>query len=424
MHFYISFIRQTLFPDLQMKINDNIPILTGIISLLLLSCTPDRSQNEHAGSCQIVNIKNAMSVDKKINLSTIADSIAYVVLEVNDRSIFGKVSAIEVGNKYVLISDRSQEKLLLFNLKGKFLRTIGKRGKGPEEYISLSKISLNEHEESVYIYDGNLNCIFIFSLTGEFLKKINLSFWSYGIKEISNDLIACYIPPAYYNYEKKVTKDFSIQVIDHTGTIKQQLLPHKPFRVANDMPIYPAQFYNYYDTLTFKEVANDTIYRISGDGKNISATYFIETEHADQIDMESMANKKAYLQKIEEQVSVHKVIETKDYLFINLSYHQYAKSVFYNKSDGSNCNVVFNYDIYDVGFHNDIDGGMPFWPKAGTNDGKLINYFYPSAFLKVYENDYYESIKVKNTELKQGFIQMIEEHMPTGNLIIQIITLR
>ncbi|MCG8309682.1 MAG: 6-bladed beta-propeller, partial [Cytophagales bacterium] len=73
--------------------------------------------------------------ENMLTTSEFADTVLYIPLETNSQSLFKKISQIQLINDNILIS--STHRLLLFTKKGKFIRQIGKKGKGPGEYLLI-----------------------------------------------------------------------------------------------------------------------------------------------------------------------------------------------------------------------------------------------------------------------------------------------
>jgi hypothetical protein len=90
-----------------------------------------------------------------------------------EEEIFSEISSIAVddeGNIYLL--DRKENKILVFDKKGKYLRSFGKKGQGPGEMSGPVGIHLTPAKE--LLVEDSLNQRFIFfSLDGKFLKSIS-----------------------------------------------------------------------------------------------------------------------------------------------------------------------------------------------------------------------------------------------------------
>lgn len=110
-----------------------------------------------------------------------------------EEEIFSEISSIAVddeGNIYLL--DRKENKILVFDKKGKYLRSFGKKGQGPGEMSGPVGIHLTPAKE--LLVEDSLNQRFIFfSLDGKFLKNIStVKFFGLGGVELDsqNNMIA------------------------------------------------------------------------------------------------------------------------------------------------------------------------------------------------------------------------------------------
>ena len=90
-----------------------------------------------------------------------------------EEEIFSEISSFTVddeGNIYLL--DRKENKILVFDKKGKYLRSFGKKGQGPGEISGPVGIRLTPARE--LLVEDSLNQRFaFFSLDGKFLRSIS-----------------------------------------------------------------------------------------------------------------------------------------------------------------------------------------------------------------------------------------------------------
>ena len=86
-----------------------------------------------------------------------------IVLEDTDESLLGKVDKLEVcdNNLYVLEKGRG---LFLFNKQGKFIKMIGRQGKGPGEYIDPDDISIDRENKKIYVLEIKEQDLLLFNL--------------------------------------------------------------------------------------------------------------------------------------------------------------------------------------------------------------------------------------------------------------------
>lgn len=120
-------------------------------------------------------------------------------LETCSNSIINNISQIYFGDDVIYIFDESQQKILCFDIhSGSFVRQIGNQGKGPNDYIYLTCIFFDVHEQLLYAHDLAQHKMFVFEENGNLLEtikteygfksfcKIDSSFWVWSCYEQNN----------------------------------------------------------------------------------------------------------------------------------------------------------------------------------------------------------------------------------------------
>ena len=113
----------------------NMSILGIVLLTLLLSCAGSSS---HSLSNELIEIDVKKEYPKKdIILNDIAE-ITYIPLETNDSSVIHPNFEISLSTDTIIVSDRGQSKLFLFNKKGSYLDGFKRSGgQSGEEYNSI-----------------------------------------------------------------------------------------------------------------------------------------------------------------------------------------------------------------------------------------------------------------------------------------------
>lgn len=105
-------------------------------------------------------------------LQTEIASVEYIALDTTE--LFGFVEKILVRDERIYIKDPYVGKLLVFNLDGTFLNTIGWVGRGPEEFLGITDFSVTDN--CVLVYDGQSDRLLTYDLQGEFLTSREVPF--------------------------------------------------------------------------------------------------------------------------------------------------------------------------------------------------------------------------------------------------------
>lgn len=141
-----------------------------ICSFFFFSCKESKKNED---------VKNKLSFLEKemdsIGVTDIFHDFEYIALETNDESIIGEVSKILIyDNKYYLLDKTRGMKVYVFNDKGDFIRSIGKKGKGPGEYLNLEDFTIDESSGHIVLL-GYPSIVYVFDSLGQFVKQKKLT---------------------------------------------------------------------------------------------------------------------------------------------------------------------------------------------------------------------------------------------------------
>jgi hypothetical protein len=109
----------------------------------------------------------------EIPLSYFVEELQMVRLENRDDALVGN-QATTVTENYILVRNNKQNPYKLFDIKGKFIATIGGYGQGPNEYKNVYDDFICEKTNQIFILPWQSDKILRFNLKGEPLKAIPL----------------------------------------------------------------------------------------------------------------------------------------------------------------------------------------------------------------------------------------------------------
>ena len=121
-----------------------------------------------------------------LKLSDFSDHMEYIPLETKKESLVRGVACLQMNDSVIGVSD--MQKVLLFKKNGKFIRTIGRRGKGPQEYGGI----YNFYFKADTIYIITVNKVLKFTMDGKFQREIKTNSLSHTTMDDKGNLI-------YYN---------------------------------------------------------------------------------------------------------------------------------------------------------------------------------------------------------------------------------
>ena len=84
----------------------------------------------------------------------------------------GAVKDVKITDDYIFVQS-SDERLLMYDMNGEFIRQIGFKGRGRGEYTSLQNFDILPGKEEIYLAESMCDNILIYSFQGEYLRKIS-----------------------------------------------------------------------------------------------------------------------------------------------------------------------------------------------------------------------------------------------------------
>jgi len=126
--------------------------------------------------------KEMADVDKVITVDSLIEEVLFpeevydiniIPLETKSESIIGSIDQIFYAQNRFFIHCLRQRKILIFTEDGKYVNSIDRFGKGPEEYIELRDFKVDSIGN---IYILSYNKILKYNLAGKFIKDIRLDF--------------------------------------------------------------------------------------------------------------------------------------------------------------------------------------------------------------------------------------------------------
>lgn len=153
-----------------------------LLVIILNSCIPKNND------LQEIDLTN-YSGGRILQLDEMMEDIRIVRLETSENSLVPSYYLEFIGEKYILIM--SKDNILQFDCEGKFIRSVGKKGKGPGEFngISYYDVDVNESKLYTYFYGRNDHLLGYDLNTGMPLSTIKLPYRSISEFTLTEDHI-------------------------------------------------------------------------------------------------------------------------------------------------------------------------------------------------------------------------------------------
>lgn len=203
-----------------MNISFRLIAFFGYVSIfVILSLVSCNSRQQESKSSDIVYLSiNPKILPPPAQLTDVVESVRLIPLETNPQCYINAIVRTYVGKEYILVlSPGSMQYLFLFSKSGKFIRKIGRPGKGPTEYNNIRDISLNEERKEVYVSTDLHGEMISYSFDGSFIERIDGLVGAGESKRISADQIA---------YQTRL--DFEVKVLNLKNSDTLSFIPIDP----------------------------------------------------------------------------------------------------------------------------------------------------------------------------------------------------
>ncbi len=396
-------------------------ILALYLGALLLVCACNNASV--SSPIPFIDIKQAVDNVHDINLSLYISDIKYLPLQSNDNSIFlGDVSKFAIDENHIYIAGYGQSQIHIFSKNGRYLKSIGKKGRGPGEYIAIRSINPMPEKNAVLIEGGYKSIVYSLNdnstiseveynqlLENENREVVSIgAFQTYTAQQYIHSIIPLngylYIHIVDKNefserllvvsddsYSPNVIKRIGLKDVTITETSKhsQELEPSSIYKANNEISILNAYA--------------DTIYAIKNNEPVVKL--FIKYGHYPYPRTSNINREQLLLEPepIETDSLIfatmympveRPVYNTTPLLTNNDSPTQFTlcmgrkidelneTRLIYNKSTGKSA-IPQYYKKYEMaGLQNDLDGGIPFWPDF-AHEKKLYQFIDAGKFIEL-----------------------------------------
>lgn len=304
----------------------------------------------------IIEVEQNFSNVKPVPLSSIGDKLEYIALETTPESLLAHATEIEMTESLVFV--RGGDKLVEFDREGKYIRTIGKQGRGPGEYSQIWDFCVDETNGKIYFVD-NFN-LMVYGFDGEFVESVKLPFFSLYCLVKYPDRLFYSSPNIPY---QTADTSFSWYETDLHG--KNTLKYVSGYK--KNVSLSGSPFYTFNKLVHFIEFGSDTLFYMPGSKPEPYALFrFGNLKMEADIPMskpgvyDGPENKLLWLVRMDEDPG-HL------YITCNMGFRGPLFNSIFNKK------TLETTFLENNGFVNDLDGGLPFWPKYIYNGSTLVN---------------------------------------------------
>ena len=392
-----------------------------LILSLAVACNTSTKGPSPAG---VVDVSGVWDADTVMMLSTIAENIEYVPLELTPDCILGDYYNVRpvVLRNYILVSEYHQP-LRLFSRSGRYIGKVGGIGKGPMEYNERFTYSYDEEANLIVILDMQMKKLLRFNFKRDFIALTRLTGYPSKIVIDGPDKFGImYLP---WNEMEKDTARFDW--INANGKVLNsvRLYRNRP-KDGGGTYALSARLYKTEGHLRFIEAPYDTIYQLVDNREFKPAWYF--NEGPNSLSREITLDSRRFNEEFQTHSFIDNVMETKDYMFIRGVSKQLTKAIFYNIRQGKAWSLkqqegFEGFFLGVLGFHNDLDGGVPFWPTSWKPE-YLVSITAPEVLLPAFKDRPEPVYPLTRPDLRPKLFKMVSKLTDNDNPVVVIVTLK
>lgn len=264
---------------------------------LLMACT---SPDKHTGK----NVLSASLKETEISLKELFNKIEVIPLETNDTALMDHVLQIrEVnGNYYILNEDYpgfQYINILVFDAKGDFSHTIGKKGQGPKEYPWMIYDMDIDTEKNLAYMMSPAGIFYLYQLDGSFVRKTGTQTEAiyHGIQLLDTGRILSWSGSA--DIEDDALR---IMDVDSAQTIKGLWKDHNNLNWA----ISAGFSYKFQNKIYFTPSIERNVYEVVSDSLQIAYTWDFGEDNYDASDVRSQLDGLTHVDKEEHWTEMRK----------------------------------------------------------------------------------------------------------------------
>lgn len=385
-------------------------LIFPILGLCFFSCS-NLDQN-YQTELPYINLAEIAEGKDTLFLSDYAKEISYIKLETKPDCVIGQPKYIIRKDK-IFVLDLSNEKMYLFNTKGEFIRQIGSKGKGPQEYIGGRDMHVSTYGDTVHLLSTPMRTIYRYSVSGKKLgsTKIHNSSWKLAPLQNGNYII---LTPFGYPHPDSAqslfyTQDKNGQVlfIDHTT-------PNIPRSGKFDL----GNFYITPLNTLVQHPFSDSVYSLSKDGKMEACMVLDFGKY--KTPNELFNNKNEHRKAFFDYANWLNLVETEKAIYISFYYQRIKRTGIYflnNKKES-------RLGIGNGSLVNNIDGGPDFWPTRSDGDKMAYTLIQPFKLIEDYENADFDNKSFIDIKAREKLISLIKNLKESDNPIIMMVRLK
>jgi hypothetical protein len=402
--------------------------ISGLIVLQILTLLAIKHQDESKNIENKIISYNLKELPKlsAIKLSDLGFiDIEYIPLETNDQCLISLSSGFtrNFGDYGIFASDggylfRSYNTLFRFRDDGSFVASIGKEGRGPNEFDVIHDVDINSEDHNVYFVSGWRKKFYVYSTNGKLIRTYKIPLYA----AIEFRFIDGNIMSYYENHMGKIENSY---ILMDTNAVVIKNYPNKyPFIKPKNSAYgvnHENLFYRFNNQLFKKEVYSDTIYVL----KKLDFRPHLVIEVGKRLLTPKARSQYDSEYLFKNYITPLNLFEFGDFIFYGFIYELvlFEDVKFYGFIGSKKSDFRALIDL-NKGIINDLDGGPNYLPMTIKDDYTVIT-IVDALTLKTYiSSDNFKNSRPKYPEKKIKLEKLANNIKETDNPILILLKLR
>lgn len=379
-----------------------------------------------------IDVVKALKNEKTLLLSEIVDQVTIIELGESPEAYFKNTSWFSSGENYIMIGCNMENKVMLFDKKGRFLRPIGHKGQGPGEYTSIWGAAMDPEEKYIVIIEGRPFKMHLYDIDGTHIRSRNfkddIDFWYMRNAHFLDDshfAFDCIRPGiSTDNFSRIMVYDLNLRPV-------KRYLPIADEQFLKLMQHQYIWFEPGPDGFFFCEGLRDTVYCFDYNNPP-SAKYYFDMGKGRVTD-ERIQDKRDNLNELfDGQTFFWAVHDLPNHIFAAGKHKKQPIMIWYDKTEKTTYSATYrdpcdktSNSLKRPFIENDIFGLEPIYIRGyQPKDNYIIMDFNPGYAQSHVDIDCFRSLNVSNPKLRDQIADKIENATGEENKILILMHLK
>lgn len=229
----------------------------------LTACKNESNQDEQRPA-QKIDVAAIEETDRLIAPRDLLIDVEYIVLNQLDSFFLTSARKILEFDEKLLILDGNKEELAAYEMNGNLIGRVGKKGRGPEEFMSATDFAVDAARGKILIFSRTDKALIEYNSDLSFSRKIRLDAWAFQMSLLKSGHIALYT-----NYSGE--DENNILIFDLNGNRLDGRMPY-----PNDREYIPIDYTGFILGNYYTYPLSNKIFKINEDSGQDSVAFEIE----------------------------------------------------------------------------------------------------------------------------------------------------